>query len=207
MFSKYTTLIIHMERHTQSFKPCVMLGSHRQHVWSTMGGSGLINASIIWGNLFPWGCLGLPSTACTEKHWLALQTCHSMMLISWMFVKCFKKTLRQKMLWQYRCGSPCEIKFISVVCGLAVIQKQLRLVDRAFNRASPSHFPEPAFQALLQTSASPPVSHFWLLPFPPTHSSALSLFPNPVLLTQQAALIYPLHCGCTTYLPETLTPF
>lgn len=93
------------------------------------------------------------------------------------------------MLWQYRCGSLCEMQFISVVCGLAVIQKQPRLVDRAFNRASPSHFPEPAFQALLQTSASLPVSHFWLLPFPPTHSSALSLFPNPAFLTQQAALI------------------
>lgn len=64
------------------------------------------------------------------------------------------------MLWQYRCGSPCEMKFISVVCGLALIQKQPRLVDRAFNRASPSHFPDPAFQAVLQTSASLPVSHF-----------------------------------------------
>lgn len=155
--------------------------------------SGLINASIIWGNLFPWGCLGLPSTACTQKHWLARKTCHSM--ISWMFVKCLKKSLRKKMLWQYTCGSPCEMKFISVVCGLAAIQKQPRLVDRAFNRASPSHFPEPAFQALLQTSASPPVSHFWLLPLPPTHPSALSLFPNPVFLTQRAALIYPLLCG------------
>jgi len=51
--------------------------------------SGLINAPIIWGNLFPWGWLGLPSTARTAKHWLALKTCHSMMLISWMFVKFF----------------------------------------------------------------------------------------------------------------------
>lgn len=124
------------------------------------------------------------------------------MLISWMFVKCLKKSLRKKMLWQYRCGSPCEMKFISVVCGLAAIQKQPRLVDRAFNRASPSHFPEPAFQALLQTSVSPPVSHFWLLPFPPTHSSALSLFPNPVSLTQQAALIYPLLCGLHYLSPQ-----
>lgn len=82
-----------------------------------------------------------------------------------------------------------------MVCGLALIQKQPRLVDRAFNRASPSRFPEPAFQAVLQTSASFPVSHFWLLPFPPTHSSALSLFPDPAFLTQQAALICPLLYG------------
>lgn len=108
------------------------------------------------------------------------------------------------MLWQYRCGSPCEMKFISVVCGLAVIQKQPRLVDRAFNRASPSHFPEPAFQALLQTSASPPVSHFWLLPFPPTHSSALSLFPSPVFLTSY--LLVTLWAALLIS-PETLTPF
>lgn len=106
------------------------------------------------------------------------------------------------MIWQYRCGSPREMKFISVVCGLAVIQKQPRLVDRAFNRASPSHFPEPAFQAVLQTSASPPVSHFWLLPFPPTHSPALSLFPNPAFLTEQAALIYPLLCGLHYLSPQ-----
>lgn len=106
------------------------------------------------------------------------------------------------MLWQYRCGSLCEMQFISVVCGLAVIQKQPRLVDRAFNRASRSHFTEPAFQALLQTSASLPVSHFWLLPFPPTHSSALSLFPNPAFLTQQAALI----CTITLWAALLISP-
>lgn len=130
--------------------------------------SGLINASIIWGNVFPWGWLGLPSTVRIAKHQLALRTCYSMMLISWLFVKCLikKTTLREEMLRQYRCGSLCEMQFISVACGLAVIQKQPRLVDRAFNRAFPSHFPEPAFQAVLQTSASLPVFHFWLLPFP-----------------------------------------
>lgn len=103
------------------------------------------------------------------------------------------------MLWQYRCGSPCEMKFISVVCGLALIQKQPRLVDRAFNRASPSHFPDPAFQAVLQTSASLPVSHFWLLPFPPTHSSALSLFPSFWHSKQLLTAHY--FVGCITYLP------
>lgn len=134
--------------------------------------SGLINASIIWGNLIPWGWLGLPSTACTAKHWLALKTCNSMILISWMFVKCLKKNPQKEMLWQYKCGSLCEIQFISVVCGLAVIQKQSRLVDGAFNRASPSHFPEPAFQAELQTSASLSISIFILF--------APLLFPLPL---------------------------
>lgn len=107
------------------------------------------------------------------------------------------------MLWQYRCGSPCEMKFISVVCGLAVIQKQPRLVDRAFNRASPSDCLPGSAPDLCLPSSLP----FWLLLFPPTHSSALSPFPNPAFLTQQAALPYPLHCGCITYLPRNPDTF
>lgn len=86
--------------------------------------------------------------------------------------KVLKKNPQKEMLWQYKCGSLCEIQFISVVCGLAVIQKQSRLVDGAFNRASPSHFPEPAFQAGLQTSASLSISIFILF--------APLLFPLPL---------------------------
>lgn len=107
------------------------------------------------------------------------------------------------MLWQDRCGSLCEMRFISVVCGLAAIQKQQRLVDRAFNRAS-----EPASQAPLQTSASLPVSHFWLLPFPPTHFSALSLFPNPPFPdTASNSYLHHHFVGCTPYLPSSPDTF
>lgn len=81
------------------------------------------------------------------------------------------------MLWKYRCVSLCETQFISVVCGLAVIQKQPRLVDRAFNRASPSHFPELAFQALLQTSASLSVFH---LTAPSSSYSLIHCLPFPL---------------------------
>lgn len=89
------------------------------------------------------------------------------------------------MLWQHRCGSLCEMQFIAVVCGLAVIQKQPRLVDRALNRASPSHFPEPALPG------STPIlcCAFLTAPFPLLLTPLLSLFPNPAFLTQQAALI------------------
>lgn len=101
------------------------------------------------------------------------------------------------MLWKYRCGSLCETQFISVVCGLAVIQKQPRLVDRAFNRASPSHFPELAFQALLQTSASLSVSHL-TAPSPSYPLIHCLPFPLPCLSNSKLLLSAPpllrLHC-------------
>lgn len=93
------------------------------------------------------------------------------------------------MLEQYRCGYLCEMQFISVVCGLAVIQKQPRLVDRAFNKLLPH-----TFQSLPYRLSSRPLPPFQS-PISDCSLSLLltpllSLFPYPAFLTQQAALIY-----------------
>lgn len=106
------------------------------------------------------------------------------------------------MLWQYRCGSPCEMKFISVVCGLAVIQKQPRLVDRAFNRASPSDCLPGSAPDLCLPSSLP----FLTAPFPSysllsPYSLTLSFWHSKQLLSTHytvAALLIS---------PGTLTPF
>lgn len=162
-----------------------MLRNHRHRVWSIMGGFRSYQCIYYLGQSLSLRVTWFAQHSAQSKTLTCSQDMpqHDAYFMNVCKVLKKKKKLRKEMLWQYRCGSLCEMQFISVVCGLAVIQKQPILVDRAFNRASPSHFPEPAFQALLQTSASIPVSHFWLLPLTPTHSSALSLFPYPAFLT------------------------
>lgn len=64
------------------------------------------------------------------------------------------------------------MQFISVVCGLAVIQKQPRLVDRAFNKLLPH-----TFQSLPSRLSSRPLPPFQS----PISGCSLSLLLTPLL--------------------------